>query len=69
MKPVQTYFGHVTSDLTEAKVHLVDGELIAFTPKRWDVMDEVEVPVLATGQIAKIKRYRVTEWEARKLSA
>lgn len=67
MKPVFEYFGHVTTDLTECRVHLVDGELVAFAPKAWRVLDEQTVSVLATGEKAQIKQYRVTEWETRKI--
>lgn len=67
MKPVHAYFGHVTTDLTECKVHMVDGELVAFVPKSWDVLNEQTMTVLATGETAQIKQYRVTEWDARKI--
>lgn len=67
MKPVHAYFGHVTTDLTECKVHLVDGELVAFVPKAWEILREQEVTVSATGEKANIKHYRVTEWDQRKI--
>ena len=67
MKPVHSYFGHVTMDLTECKVHCIDGELVAFVPKTWDVVGEVNAHVAATGEMVKLKQYRVTDWDAQKI--
>jgi hypothetical protein len=36
-------------------------------PKAWTVLNEQTMNVLATGETAQIKQYRVTEWEARKI--
>lgn len=66
MKPAHNYFPELVYDLTACKVHCVNGELVAYVPKAWTVEREVE-PQDADGNAIKIKQYRVTEWEARKI--
>lgn len=66
MKPVHVYFPELVYDLTAVKLHVVDGALVAYVPKSWIVEREVE-PQDANGATVKIKQYRVTEWEARKI--
>jgi len=67
MKPVHTYGGYQTFDLTEGKVHRLaqpDGsaKIVALFPKVWTEGPRQTMPLL-NGQVVEWKPYWVTEWD------
>jgi hypothetical protein len=62
VRQVYHYGGYQTYDLTEVKVHYLDGKFIACRPIKWEVKEESEMTT-SNGKVMMVKLYEVTEWE------
>lgn len=71
MKPRYLFMVNITNDLTELKLHMVDGRLVVLKPKTYapwiggdgkPMTTTSEVPH-ADGKPREFKIYRVTEYE------
>lgn len=67
MKPVHTYAGYLTFDLTQGAVHRLaqpDGsvKVVALFPSKWENVGRQSVAV-ANGETFNWMMYRVLEWD------
>lgn len=61
MKQLYHAAGYSTFDLTECKIHRIDGKIIISYPSKWEAGDPQLMPAVA-GRVT-MRPYRVTDWE------
>lgn len=65
MKPVHTYTGYTTMDLTACVVHALQNDdgstrIVACYPKKWVALEKQ--PMMSVSGPVQMRPYHVTEW-------